>query len=158
MSMFALAISHLTASNLPWFMDLTFQVPMQSWSLQHRTSITSHIHNWALFSLWLHLFILSGVISPSFPVAYWAPTDLGSLSFSVIYFCLLILLTADGDFSHEIKRQFLLERKALTKLHSILKSRDITFLTMVQLSKLICLQFSKSGFNSCVWKIPWRRK
>ena len=30
------------------------------------TSITSHIHNWALFSLWLHLFILSGVISPLF--------------------------------------------------------------------------------------------
>ena len=30
------------------------------------TSITSHIHNWALFSLWLHLFILSGVISPFF--------------------------------------------------------------------------------------------
>ena len=28
------------------------------------TSITSHIHNWVLFSLWLHLFILSGVISP----------------------------------------------------------------------------------------------
>ena len=47
------------------------------------TSITSHIHNWALFSLWLHLFILSGVTSP---VAYWAPTNLGSSSFSVLYF------------------------------------------------------------------------
>ena len=32
------------------------------------TSITSHIQNWVLFLLWLHLFILSGVISP---VAYW---------------------------------------------------------------------------------------
>ena len=30
------------------------------------TSITSHIHNWVLFSLWLHLVILSGVISPLF--------------------------------------------------------------------------------------------
>jgi len=30
------------------------------------TSITSHIHTWALFSLWLHLFLLSGVISPLF--------------------------------------------------------------------------------------------
>ena len=30
------------------------------------TSITSHIHNWALFLLWLHLFIISGVISPLF--------------------------------------------------------------------------------------------
>ena len=34
-------------------------------------------------------------------------------------------ITADGDCSHEIKRCFLLERKAMTKLDSILKSRDI---------------------------------
>ena len=63
--MFTLAISCLTTFNLPWFMDLTFQVPMQYCSLQHQTfSITSHIHNWVLFLLWLHLFILSGGISP----------------------------------------------------------------------------------------------
>ena len=37
MSMFTLAISCLITSNLPWFMDLTFQVPMQYCSLQHRT-------------------------------------------------------------------------------------------------------------------------
>ena len=35
-------------------------------------------------------------------------------------------ITADGDCSHEIKRHLLLERKAMTNLHSILKSRDIT--------------------------------
>ena len=35
-------------------------------------------------------------------------------------------ITADGDFSHEIKRHFLLRRKAMTNLDSILKSRDIT--------------------------------
>ena len=65
MPMFTLAISCLTTSNLPWNMDLTFHVPMQYCFLQHQTfaSITSHIHNWALFLLWLHLFILSGVIS-----------------------------------------------------------------------------------------------
>ena len=40
-------------------------------------------------------------------------------------------ITADGDCSHEIKRRFLLERKAMTNLDSILKSRDITFLTKV---------------------------
>ena len=62
--MFTLAISCLTTSNLPCFMDLTFQVPMQYCSLQHRTFITSHIHSWALFLLWLHPLILSGVISP----------------------------------------------------------------------------------------------
>ena len=65
--MFTLAISCLTTSNLPWFMDLTFQVPMQYCSLQHRTLLPSPvIHNWALFLLWLCLFILSGVISPPF--------------------------------------------------------------------------------------------
>ena len=63
---FTLAISCLTPSNLPWFIDLTFQVPMQYCSLQHWTllPVTRHIHNWVLFLLWLHLFILSGVISP----------------------------------------------------------------------------------------------
>ena len=36
-------------------------------------------------------------------------------------------VTADGDFNHEIKRHLLLGRKFMTKLYSILKSRDITF-------------------------------
>ena len=40
-------------------------------------------------------------------------------------------ITADGDYSHEIKRCLLLRRKAMTNLYSILKSRDITLLTKV---------------------------
>ena len=44
-------------------------------------------------------------------------------------------ITAGGDCSHEIKRCLLLERKAVTNLDSILKSRDITFLTKVHLVK-----------------------
>ena len=44
-------------------------------------------------------------------------------------------ITADGDFSHEIKRGLLLGRKAMTELDSILKSRDITLLTKVHLVK-----------------------
>ena len=44
-------------------------------------------------------------------------------------------ITADGDFSHEIKRHLLLERKAITNLDSILKSGDITLLTKVRLVK-----------------------
>ena len=43
--------------------------------------------------------------------------------------------SADGDFSHEIKRRFLLGRKVLTKLDSILESKDITFPTKVHLVK-----------------------
>ena len=44
-------------------------------------------------------------------------------------------ITADGDCSHEIKRRFLLERKAMTNLDSILKSRDITLTAKVHLGK-----------------------
>ena len=43
MSTFTLAISCLTTSNLPWFTDLTFQVPMQYCSLQHRTLLPSPV-------------------------------------------------------------------------------------------------------------------
>ena len=44
-------------------------------------------------------------------------------------------ITADGDFTHEIKRCLLLGRKAMINLDSILKSRDITLLTKVHLVK-----------------------
>jgi len=44
-------------------------------------------------------------------------------------------ITADGDCSHEIKRRLLIERKVMTNLDSILKSRDITLLTKVRLVK-----------------------
>ena len=91
--MFSLAISCLTTSNLPWFRDLTFQVPMKYWLIltaSDLASITSHIHKWVLFSLWLHLFFLELFLHWS-PVACWAPIDLGSSSFSVLSFCLFIL-------------------------------------------------------------------
>ena len=44
-------------------------------------------------------------------------------------------ITADGDCSHEIKRHLHLERKAMTNLDSILKSRDVTLSTKVHLVK-----------------------
>ena len=44
-------------------------------------------------------------------------------------------ITADGDFSHEIKRYLLLRKKVMTNLDSILKSRDITLSTKVHLVK-----------------------
>ena len=51
-----------------------------------------------------------------------------------LYF-LGLQITADGDCSHEIRRQFLLGRKAMTNLDSVLKSRDITLPTKVHLVK-----------------------
>ena len=44
-------------------------------------------------------------------------------------------ITADGDFSHEIKRHLLLGRKAMTNLDSMLKSRDVTLATKIHLVK-----------------------
>ena len=44
-------------------------------------------------------------------------------------------ISADGDCSHEIKRRLLFGRKAMTNLHSVLKSRDITLLTKIHLVK-----------------------
>ena len=46
-------------------------------------------------------------------------------------------ITMDGDCSHEIKEHLLLQRKAVTNLHSILNSRDITFWTKVHIVKVI---------------------
>ena len=51
------------------------------------------------------------------------------------FICLGSKITADGDYSHEIKRRLLLESKAMTNLDSILNSRDITLLTNVRLVK-----------------------
>ena len=51
-------------------------------------------------------------------------------------------ITADGDCSHEIKRRLLLGRKAMTKLDSILKSRDITLPTKVRLVKAMFFLWS----------------
>ena len=93
MSTFTLAIFCLTTSNLPWFMDLTFQIPMQYCSLQIWTFLLSPVTSTtgccfcfgSVPSLFLELFLHWS------PVAYWALTDLGSFSFSILSFCLFIL-------------------------------------------------------------------
>ena len=100
MPMFTLAISCLTTSSLPWFVDLTFQFPIQycSYSIglyfYHQThphvDMVSTCGCYFCFgsasSFLLELFLCS------FPVAFWAPIDLGSSSFSVISFCLFLPL------------------------------------------------------------------
>ena len=91
--MFTLAISCLTTSNLPWFMDLTFRVPMHYCSLHHWTLLPSPVTftTGCCFCFGsISLFFLELFLHWS-PVAYWAPTDLGSSSFSVLSFCLFIL-------------------------------------------------------------------
>ena len=74
-------------------MDLTFQIPMQNFSLQHQTLLPSLVrsttgccfHSGSISSFFMELFLHWS------PVSYWAPTDLGSSSFSVLSFCLFML-------------------------------------------------------------------
>ena len=77
-------------------------------------------------------------------------------------------ITADGDCSHEIKRRFLLGRKVMTNLESILKSRDITLSTKVRLVKAMVFPVVMYGCESwtvkkaeCIridaFEVCWRR-
>ena len=84
-----------------------------------------------------------------------------------IFWCSKI--TADGDWSHEIKRRLLLGRKVMTNLDSILKSRDITLPTKVRLVKAMVFPVVIHGYESWTirkaehWRIDafelwcWRR-
>ena len=60
-------------------------------------------------------------------------------------------ITADGDCSHEIKRRLILGRKVMANLDSILKSRDITFLTKVHIVKATVFPIVMYGCES--WTI-----
>ena len=60
-------------------------------------------------------------------------------------------ITVDGECSHEIKRHFLLGRKAISNLDSVLKNRDITLLTKVHIVKAIIFPTVKCGCE--IWTI-----
>ena len=80
MLMFTLAISCLTTSNLPWFLDLTFQVPMQYCSLQHQTLVLSPVTSTTvILASSLHSFLELFL--------HWSRSS----SFSILSFCLFIL-------------------------------------------------------------------
>ena len=108
MSMFTLAISCLATSNLLWFVDLTFQVPMQHCSLQHQTLLSppdtsttgcSFLFSSA-FSFFLELFLCSS------PVAYWTATSLGGLIFQCNICIYLPFYTVHGVLKARILKWF----------------------------------------------------
>ena len=67
-------------------------------------------------------------------------------------------ITVDGDCSYEIKRRLLLERKVMTNLDSILKSRDITLPTKVHLVKAVVFPLVMYGCESWTVKKAERRR
>ena len=82
----------------------------------------------------LKLNIQKTKIMASSPITSW---EIDGETMETVRFFIFLgsKITADGDCSHEIKRHLLLDRKAMTKLDSILKSRNITLLTKVHLVK-----------------------
>ena len=129
--MFTLAISScLTTSSLPYFMDLTLQSLMQYCSLQHWTlpppPVTSTTGYCFCFGS-ISLFFLELFLHWS-PVAYWAPTDLGSSSFNVLPFCVFILFM--GFLKAIVKRMLHINYKHVSgrkKLHETKYSSTIYF-------------------------------
>ena len=78
--------------------------------------------------------------------------QIGKIAETVTDFIFLgSIITVDGDCSHEIKRYLLLGRKAMTNIHSILKSRDITLPTKVRLVKAMVFPVVTYGCES--WTI-----
>ena len=67
-------------------------------------------------------------------------------------------ITADGDYSHEIKRHLLLGRKAMTSLASVLKSGDITLPMKVCLVKAMVFPVVMHGRESCTVKKAERQR
>ena len=67
-------------------------------------------------------------------------------------------ITADGDFTHEIKRHLFLGRKSMTNLDSILQSRDVTLLTKVRLVKAMVFPVVMYGYENWTIKKAEQRK
>ena len=90
--MFTLAISWMITSYLPWFRDLTFQVPMQYCSLQHQTLFPSQVTSTTRHCFALALFLhSSGVISPLISSSILGTCQPGEFIFQCLIFCLFIL-------------------------------------------------------------------
>ena len=89
-------------------------------------------------------------IMASSPIISWQ-IDGQTMETVTVFIFLGSKIIADGDFSHEIQRCFLLGRKAMTNLDSILKSRDVTLPTKVHLVKAMFLPVVMYGCES--WTI-----
>ena len=87
----------------------------------------------------LKLNIQKTKIMASSPITSWQ-VDGETMETVTDFIFLASKITADGDCSHEMKRCLLLERKAITNLDSILKSRNITFPKKVHLVKAMVFQ------------------
>ena len=99
----------------------------------------------------LKLNIQKTKIMASSPITLWQ-IDEETMETVTDFIFLGSKITADDDFSHEIKRHLLLGRKVMTNLDSILKSRDITLLTKVHLIKVMVFPVVTCRCERCTIK------
>ena len=95
----------------------------------------------------LRLIIKKTKLIASGPITVW---QLGGEKVEVVtdFLFLVSKITVDGDCSHEIRRRFLLGRKAMTNLDNVLKSRDITLPTKIHIVKAIVFTVIICGSES----------
>ena len=105
----------------------------------------------------LKLNIQKTKIMASGPITPWE-IDGGTVESGADFIFLGSKITADGDWSHEIKRHLLLGRKVMTNLDSLLKSRDITLPTKVRLVKAMVFPVVMYGCESWIVRKAERRR
>ena len=105
----------------------------------------------------LKLNIKENKIMASSPITSWK-IDGETMETVTDFIFLGSKITAGGDYSHEIKRHLLLQRKAMTNLDSILKSRDITLSTKVRLVKAMVFPVVMYGCESWTVKKAEHRR
>ena len=144
-------------------MDLTFQVPIQYCSLQHRTLLLSPVTSktgyclcfGAIPSFFLELFLRWS------PVVYWVPTDLGSSSFSILSFCVFILFMGFSRQNTDVVCHSLLQWTTFCQTSppwpGHLGWPNIAWLSFIELDKAVVhmirwLVFCDYGFSvSALW-------
>ena len=142
-----------------WFMELTSQVPMQYCSLQHQSWLLSPVTSTtgccfcfgSLCSFFLELFLHWS------SVAHWAPADTGSSSFSVLSFCIFILLMGfsrqeywsglpfPSPVDHVLSKLSTMTRPFKVALHGMAHSFtewDKAVVHVIRLVSFLCLWFS----------------
>ena len=105
----------------------------------------------------LKLNIQNTKIMVSIPITSW---QMGGETMKIVTYLIFLgsKITADGVYSHEIKRQFILGRKAMTNLDSILKSRDITLQTKVSIIKAMVFPVVRYRYKNWTIKKAERRR
>ena len=141
--------SGLISFRMDWFDLLAVQRTLKSLLQHHIKSLLMKVKEESEIA-GLKLNIQKTKIMPSGPITSWQMD--GETMETVRDFIFLgSKITADGDYSHEIKRRLPLGRKVMTNLDSILKSRDITLPTKVHLVKATVFPIVTYGCES--WTI-----